>query len=88
VGGADFAALATEWSGDPGSAQRGGDLDYFPRGVMVAPFEEAAFSTEPGQVSEIVESQFGLHIIRVEDRGTLPWTRSGRNSVPRSGRSG
>ena len=67
VGGADFAALATEWSGDPGSAQRGGDLDYFPRGVMVAPFEEAAFSTPPGQVSDIVESQFGLHIIRVED---------------------
>lgn len=68
VGGADFAALATEWSGDPGSAQRGGDLDYFPRGVMVAPFEEAAFSTPPGQISDIVESQFGLHIIRVEDR--------------------
>jgi len=67
VGGADFAGLATEWSGDPGSAQRGGDLDYFPRGVMVAPFEEAAFSTPPGQVSDIVESQFGLHIIRVED---------------------
>jgi len=67
VGGADFAALATEWSGDPGSAQRGGDLDYFPRGIMVAPFEEAAFSTPPGQVSDIVESQFGLHIIRVED---------------------
>jgi len=68
VGGADFAALATEWSEDPGSAQRGGDLDYFPRGIMVAPFEEAAFSTPPGEISDLVESQFGLHIIRVEDR--------------------
>ncbi len=66
--GANFAALATEWSDDTGSAARGGDLDYFPRGMMVPPFEEAAFSTEPGQVSDIVESQFGLHVIRVEDR--------------------
>jgi peptidyl-prolyl cis-trans isomerase C len=67
VGGADFAQLARDFSEDPGSAQRGGDLDYFPRGVMVPPFEEAAFSTPPGTLSEIVESQFGLHIIRVED---------------------
>jgi hypothetical protein len=68
VAGANFATLASEWSADGGSAQRGGDLDYFPRGAMVEPFEEAAFATEPGEVSEIVESQFGLHIIRVEDR--------------------
>jgi len=66
--GANFANLATEWSEDPGSAQRGGDLDYFPRGMMVAPFEEAAFTLAPGEVSDIVETQFGLHIIRVEDR--------------------
>jgi hypothetical protein len=66
--GENFAALATEWSDDTGSAASGGDLDYFPRGMMVPPFEEAAFSTEPGEVSDLVESQFGLHVIRVEDR--------------------
>jgi hypothetical protein len=66
--GADFASLARRYSGDPGSAERGGDLDYFPRGVMVAPFEEAAFSLPLGQLSPIVETQFGLHIIRTEDR--------------------
>jgi peptidyl-prolyl cis-trans isomerase C len=66
--GANFASLASEWSEDPGSAQRGGDLDYFPRGMMVAPFEQAAFSLAPGETSDLVESQFGLHIIRVEDR--------------------
>ncbi|TVP43184.1 MAG: hypothetical protein EA350_14125 [Gemmatimonadales bacterium] len=68
VAGANFATLASDWSADGGSAQRGGDLDYFPRGAMVEPFEEAAFATEPGEVSEIVETQYGLHIIRVEDR--------------------
>lgn len=70
VGGANFAALAQEFSEDPGSASRGGDLDYFPRGVMVPAFEAAAFATPPGQISEVVESQFGLHIIRVEDLRT------------------
>jgi hypothetical protein len=68
AGGEDFAALATQFSQDPGSAARGGDLGYFGRGRMVAPFEEAAFATEPGQVSPVVESPFGYHVIRVEDR--------------------
>ncbi len=66
--GADFAALAEEWSEDPGSAARGGDLGFFPRGAMVPPFEEAAFALEPGEVSDVVESQFGLHVIRAEER--------------------
>ncbi|MBI4409152.1 MAG: peptidylprolyl isomerase [Gemmatimonadetes bacterium] len=66
--GADFAKLASEYSQDPGSAQQGGDLGFFARGQMVAPFEEAAFALEPGQVSEVVESPFGLHIIKVEER--------------------
>jgi peptidyl-prolyl cis-trans isomerase D len=66
--GGDFAALAKEHSGDPGSASKGGDLGFFPRGRMVGPFEEAAFTLEPGKVSEIVESPFGLHIIRVEEK--------------------
>lgn len=68
TGGEDFAALARQYSQDPGSAERGGDLDYFGRGRMVAPFEEAAFKLEPGQISDVVETPFGYHVIRVEDR--------------------
>ncbi len=66
--GEDFAGLAAEVSDDPGSKTRGGDLGYFPRGRMVKPFEDAAFSLKPGEMSEITESQFGFHIIKVEDR--------------------
>ncbi|CAN5166782.1 hypothetical protein BH20GEM2_BH20GEM2_04360 [soil metagenome] len=68
AGGADFVALATEYSQDPASKERGGDLGYFGRGRMVAPFEEAAFELQPGQVSRVVESPFGYHVIKVEDR--------------------
>ena len=68
AGGADFASLARRYSADPGSAAQGGELPWFGRGAMVAPFEEAAFQLQPGQVSQVVESPFGLHIIRVEDR--------------------
>jgi peptidyl-prolyl cis-trans isomerase D len=64
--GEDFAALAREASEDPGSARRGGDLGYNPRGRMVAPFDEAQFSLQPGQISGIVESDFGFHVIKVE----------------------
>jgi peptidyl-prolyl cis-trans isomerase D len=66
--GGDFAALAKESSGDPGSASKGGDLGFFPRGRMVSQFEDVAFTLEPGKVSEIVESPFGLHIIRVDEK--------------------
>lgn len=66
--GEDFAALAQQFSQDPGSGQRGGDLGFFGRGRMVAPFEEAAFALEPGQISEVVESPFGYHVIKVEER--------------------
>lgn len=66
--GEDFAALAKQYSQDPGSAQQGGDLGYFGRGRMVAPFEEAAFKLQPGQISPVVESSFGLHVIKMEDR--------------------
>ena len=68
AGGADFAALARRYSADPGSAAQGGDLGYFGRGRMVAPFEEVAFQLQPGQVGPVVESPFGYHVIRVEDR--------------------
>lgn len=66
--GKDFAALAKEHSADPGSASKGGDLGYFERGQMVGPFEQAAFSLAPTQSSDLVESQFGFHIIRVVDK--------------------
>jgi foldase protein PrsA len=63
--GADFAALAKQYSGDPGSAAQGGDLGYFAKGTMVKEFEEAAFSMKVGQVSDVVKTQFGWHIIKV-----------------------
>lgn len=66
--GGDFAALAKDYSEDPASAEQGGDLGFFPRGRMVPEFEKAAFSLPVGQVSEPVRSQFGFHIIRVEDK--------------------
>jgi peptidyl-prolyl cis-trans isomerase C len=65
--GEDFAALAKELS-DDGSKENGGDLGFFPRGRMVAAFEEAAFALQPGQTSEVVRTQFGYHIIKVEER--------------------
>ena len=65
--GEDFAALAQENSDDPGSATSGGDLGWVERGLMVAPFEEAAFALEKGEVSELVRTDFGFHIIEVTD---------------------
>jgi len=64
--GADFAKLATENSEDPGSAKKGGDLGYNPRGVMVPEFDEAMFSMKPGDVSDLIKTQFGYHIIKLE----------------------
>lgn len=64
---ADFAALAKANSEDEGSAVNGGDLNYFGKGQMVPEFEAAAFSLKPGQVSELVKTTFGYHIIKVVD---------------------
>jgi peptidyl-prolyl cis-trans isomerase D len=65
--GADFAELAALHSEDPGSAEQGGDLGFFSKGMMVPEFEEAAFALEPGAFSEPVRSQFGYHIIQVDE---------------------
>lgn len=64
--GEDFATLAKTYSQDPGTAPKGGDLGFFPRGRMVKEFEEAAFNLSAGSISNLVESQFGYHIIKVE----------------------
>jgi len=67
--GGDFAKLATEKSQDPGSAAKGGDLDYFAAGDMVAPFEEAAQKLAIGEYTKTpVQTQFGFHVIKLEDR--------------------
>jgi len=64
--GGDFAALAKQYSEDPGTKDKGGDLGFFGRGELVKPFEEVAFTLKPGQYG-IAESQYGYHIIRVEE---------------------
>ena len=65
--GEDFASLAKKYSEDPPTAEKGGDLGYFPRGRMVKEFEEAAFSLKPGELSTVMRTQFGFHIIKAED---------------------
>lgn len=73
--GEDFAVVAKEVSQCP-SAAKGGDLDYFQRGQMVPEFEEVAFKLKPGEISEIVTTQFGFHVIKVVDKkdaGSVPF---------------
>lgn len=66
--GEDFAELARQYSEDPGSAAKGGELGFIQRGDFVKDFEEKAFALQPGQISDIVETQFGFHIIQMLER--------------------
>lgn len=70
--GEDFAKVAAELSKDPGSGKEGGDLGWFAKERMVPEFAEAAFKLEKGQLSEPVKSQFGWHVIKLEDKRTKP----------------
>jgi peptidyl-prolyl cis-trans isomerase C len=70
--GEDFAKVAGEVSKDPGSKTDGGELGFFTKDRMVAPFAEAAFKMEPDQISEPVKTQFGWHVIQVEEKRTKP----------------
>lgn len=63
-----FEQLAIEWSDDTATAKNGGDLGWFPRGVMIKEFEDAAFALSPGQVSGLVETEYGFHLIKVEEK--------------------
>jgi peptidyl-prolyl cis-trans isomerase C len=73
--GSDFAQLAKEHSKDPGSKDQGGQLGFFTRGQVVPQFEEAAFKLGKGEVGEPFQSQFGWHIVRVDDRRQRPVPR-------------
>ncbi|MET7244493.1 peptidylprolyl isomerase [Methylobacterium sp. EM32] len=71
-GGEDFAKVAAETSKDPGSKAEGGDLGWFTKERMVAPFADAAFKMEAGKISDPVKTQFGWHVIKVEEKRTKP----------------
>jgi len=68
--GADFGELAKKYSEDDSNAKNGGDLDYFGRGKMVPEFDAVAFTLQPGQISDVVKTQFGYHIIKLTDKKT------------------
>lgn len=67
----DFTELAKEYSEDPSVVKNNGDLGYFPRGAMLPEFEEAAFSLNAGEISDLAKTEYGYHIIKVEDKKTI-----------------
>ncbi len=78
-----FAEVARKNSQDPGSAEKGGDLDFVTRGAMVKPFEDALFALKKGQISDVVETQFGYHIIQLTDikPATIPSFEQARAGI-------
>lgn len=72
VAGEDFGTLARQYSEDPGSGAQGGDLGWFGGGRMVPQFEQAAFALQPGELSGVVQTQFGLHLVQLTDRRGRP----------------
>ena len=80
-GGDDFAELAKKYSEDEESAKKGGDLDFFGRGRMVAEFEQKAFAMQPGEISDLVKSQFGYHIIKLTDKKPAEDQAAGRSPI-------
>jgi len=85
VKGEDFAKLASTLSEDTGSAREGGDLGYNTKGKMVAPFDDAQFALKPGEISQVVESRFGFHVIKVEGvrEGDVPADEAKREIAER-----
>ena len=77
VTGSDFAALAKAGSQDPGSAVQGGDLGFFGKGQMVAEFEKTAYELKPGAISPVVKTQFGYHILKLEETRLKPPSEKG-----------
>lgn len=80
-GGEDFSSLALQFSEDPGSKEKGGDLGFFERRMMVQEFDETAFNLEVGQVSDVVRTNFGLHVIKVTEKEAYPTFEADRENL-------
>ena len=83
--GSDFAELAKKYSEDEDSAKKGGDLDFFGKGRMVPQFEQKAFSMQPGEISDLVKTQFGYHIIKLVDKKPAETKAARRSAIPDRG---
>ena len=82
--GEDFAALAKQYSEDDSNKDKGGDLDYFGRGTMVPEFDQAAFAMKAGDISDLVKTSFGFHIIKLVDHRQATTRSRSPRCAPRS----